>query len=68
MAGEHILGWPIAVVRDRRVVAVKHRPPDRCGRPLNSTLRSSGLELPLCVVLLPVDPRPRTPARDPEPS
>lgn len=21
MAGEHILGWPIAVVRDRRVVA-----------------------------------------------
>ena len=29
MAGEHILGWPIAVVRDRRVVAVQSLPPMR---------------------------------------
>jgi len=51
------------------LVAVKHRPPDICGRtPLNSTFRSPGLELPACVVLLPVDPRPRTPASDPQQS
>ncbi len=45
-------------------MAVTHLPPDRCGRPLKSTFRSSGLELPVYVVLLPVDRRPRTPARD----
>lgn len=54
------------VVRERPVMAAKHRTPDRCGRPLNCAFRSSGLELPVCVVLLPFDRRPRTPARDPE--
>ena len=51
---------------ERRLMAVKYRPPDRCGRPLNSTLRSFGFELPVCVLLLPDGPRPRTPARDPK--
>jgi hypothetical protein len=50
--------------REHPIMAVKHRSPDRCGRPLNFAFRSSGLELPVCVVLPPVDRRPRTPARD----
>ena len=48
-------------------MAAKHRPPDPCGRPLNSPFRSSGLEIPVRVVLLPIDRRPRTTACDPNP-
>ena len=56
-----------AALRQRQQMAVKHRPPVQCGRPLNSTFQSSGLELPeVCVVLLPIEPGPRTPACDPE--
>jgi hypothetical protein len=60
-----ILSGVQAAGRLHPLLAVKYRPPYRCGRTLNGTLRSSDLELPVCVVLLPVDPRPRTPARDP---
>jgi hypothetical protein len=55
-----------AARHQRQLLAVKHHPPDRCGRPLYCTLRTSGLELPVCVLLLPVDSQPRTPARDPQ--
>ena len=51
---------PIPAPRGGQLMTAKHRPPDRCGRPLNSTF----LELPVCAVLLPVEPRPRAPAFD----
>lgn len=69
MRSSHAASGPVvdrkAAGRLRQLLAVKYRPPDLRGRQLNGTLRSSDLELPVCVVLLPADPLPRTPARDP---
>lgn len=44
---------PSASGRHLRQVAAMHHRPDRCGRPPNCTFRSSGLELSVCVELLP---------------
>jgi len=60
-----LLAHPEAARRDRRLMADGRPREDAAEWLLHLTLRSSGLELPVCVVLLPVDFRPRTPARDP---
>ena len=56
------LGDSIPAVREYPVMAAKHRPTVRCGRPLNYAFQSSGLKLPCALYCCP--PAPYT-GRDP---